>query len=241
MGRHSSGFLKTCEYCGVQFYVQLHRKDRVRFCSPACLYSGRRVKSRSEVEVICEYCGKTYIVPQHRKNKTRFCSVKCTSNGTSALRIELRRSGVGWQTYPEKRMPAKMKKNKLLFARHKDSARVRGIEFLFSFDEWLDVWITSGHFEERGRGVSSFCMARNGDVGPYSRENVKIITNAENLAERIFSQGELVHNSKLSTQDVLFIRENEGIIARKDLAIRFGIRHDHVRDIQKRKSWAWLS
>jgi hypothetical protein len=236
----SNGFLKTCEHCGVQFYVQLHRKDRVRFCSLSCLYVGRRTKPRSDVEVICEFCGRTYNVRQYRKGVTRFCSKSCAANGTAVARVEIRRDGVGWRTYPDKRMTAEEWKIKLHFHQHKYSAKIRGIEFLFSFEEWLTTWLESSHFEERGQGAGKFCMARKGDVGPYSKENVRIITNAENLAERVLPKGEFVHNSKLSTKDVLFIRENEGIIARKDLAIRFDIRHDHVRDIQKRKSWAWL-
>lgn len=60
---------------------------------------------------------------------------------------------------------------------------MRGIEWLFKFDEWLAVWMASGKWEQRGRGSSKYVMARNGDVGPYAAHNVRIITSRENIQE----------------------------------------------------------
>lgn len=60
-------------------------------------------------------------------------------------------------------------------------ARGRGIQWLFTFPTWWAVWVDSGKWSERGR--HGFVMARNGDVGPYSRENVRVITQAENMRE----------------------------------------------------------
>jgi hypothetical protein len=74
------------------------------------------------------------------------------------------------------------------FYDHKYSAALRGIKFLFTFDEWLQVWIDSGHLNEKGRGANAYCMARNGDKGPYKLGNVRIITNRENRAEQKLSK-----------------------------------------------------
>jgi hypothetical protein len=67
---------------------------------------------------------------------------------------------------------------------HKRSAKQRGIPFLLTYDEWLAIWQASGHFDERGKRRGNYCMARFGDAGPYSVDNVRIITMVENAAER---------------------------------------------------------
>lgn len=69
------------------------------------------------------------------------------------------------------------------FNSHKANSIKRGIPFLFSFSEWFDAWIKSGKFEQRGRGFG-YVMARYGDVGPYSKDNVYICTAAQNTADQ---------------------------------------------------------
>ena len=69
------------------------------------------------------------------------------------------------------------------FHNHKNGAKLRGIKFLLSFDEWLSVWKKSGKLSQRGRMREQYCMARFGDKGPYRIGNVKIIPNYENRAE----------------------------------------------------------
>ena len=34
---------------------------------------------------------------------------------------------------------------------HKQSAKSRNIAFLLSFEEWMQIWIDSGHLDQRGR------------------------------------------------------------------------------------------
>jgi hypothetical protein len=63
------------------------------------------------------------------------------------------------------------------------SAKDRGIEWRFSFEEWLKVWTDSGHLAERGRGRGRYVMARLGDVGPYSAGNVEIIPYEKNCRD----------------------------------------------------------
>jgi hypothetical protein len=65
---------------------------------------------------------------------------------------------------------------------HRNNASARGIPFLLTYDEWFKIWINSGHLAERGRRRDQYCMARPNDVGPYTIDNVIIITNAENIA-----------------------------------------------------------
>jgi hypothetical protein len=70
------------------------------------------------------------------------------------------------------------------FWHHRGRAKTRGIPFLFTFEEWSALWIESGKWEERGSGPEKYCMARQGDVGPYALGNVRICTNRENNAEQ---------------------------------------------------------
>lgn len=64
------------------------------------------------------------------------------------------------------------------YTRHKSNAKVRGIEFLLSYAEWIDWW--GDDYAERGRGANKLVMARIGDVGPYSLDNIIKITGSEN-------------------------------------------------------------
>lgn len=69
------------------------------------------------------------------------------------------------------------------FTAHKWNAKMRGIEFLFTFEQWRDWWTATGKWELRGRGRGKYCMRRHGDVGPYSIDNVFCGTNEENLRD----------------------------------------------------------
>ena len=73
-----------------------------------------------------------------------------------------------------------LKKAKEKFRDHKFGAKKRGIDFQFTFDQWYKLWIESGHWEQRGTHSGDYCMGRHGDVGPYSADNVSIITVKKN-------------------------------------------------------------
>jgi len=72
------------------------------------------------------------------------------------------------------------------FYMQKARSNERGIEWGFTFETW---WAVVGpYFGRRGKGPSDFCMARNGDAGPYAPGNVRMITNLENQSEHIFGR-----------------------------------------------------
>lgn len=64
----------------------------------------------------------------------------------------------------------------------RNAARQRGIEFLLTFEEWLDIW--GDKLSQRGKGTNRLCMSRHGDVGPYAVGNVSIITHSQNSKDR---------------------------------------------------------
>lgn len=63
------------------------------------------------------------------------------------------------------------------------NARTRGIEWKFNLASWWRIWELSGKWFQRGRGYG-YVMARKGDAGPYSPDNVYICTSAQNASDQ---------------------------------------------------------
>jgi hypothetical protein len=63
---------------------------------------------------------------------------------------------------------------------HRTNARMRGIEFKLTFEEWFVWWMETGHYHERGREVGKYVMARKGDKGAYELGNIECIQAQEN-------------------------------------------------------------
>jgi len=69
----------------------------------------------------------------------------------------------------------------------KTQAKIRGKEWKYTLEEWIAWWeekLGANWLEKRGRGKDKYVMGRIGDTGPYSTENTKCITNAENGYDR---------------------------------------------------------
>ena len=60
----------------------------------------------------------------------------------------------------------------------------RDIAWCFDYPEWLEMWLVSGKWEQRGRKSGQYCMCRAGDTGPYSRKNCFIGLTDTNGQER---------------------------------------------------------
>ena len=157
------------------------------------------------------------------------CQIEFTSEHKSAKFCSQKCNGL-YHRHP-------LRKAKHAFQMQKCAARTRKIVWAITFEEWWGVWQKSGKYAERGRGRGKYQMSRVGDVGPYSVENVRIITSDANLAEREAMPGELNGMAKLTEDDVLAIRAAEGVLSRTEVATHFGINYWHVRDIQKRHVW----
>ena len=74
-----------------------------------------------------------------------------------------------------------MYKVKKKFNDQRLSAGYRGIEWQFTFEEWLAWWGTD--IENRGRFKGQLVMARIGDSGPYHPDNVRKATTEDNVRE----------------------------------------------------------
>jgi hypothetical protein len=62
----------------------------------------------------------------------------------------------------------------------KRNATNRNIKWALTLWEWWTIWHDSGHWEERGRGMGKYVMARIADTGGYEIENVEIIKFEDN-------------------------------------------------------------
>lgn len=70
-----------------------------------------------------------------------------------------------------------------VYAAQRRNAGVRGISWDFDLWSWWQVWEASGKWAQRGKKTGQYVMARYNDTGPYSTDNVKIITCNENIRE----------------------------------------------------------
>lgn len=80
-------------------------------------------------------------------------------------------------------MDAQTQNAKIAFSSHKWRAKDRGIEFCFTFKEWVLWWkqnLGPDWHRLRGNKWNSFVMARKSDRGPYCLDNVECITNRQN-------------------------------------------------------------
>ena len=75
--------------------------------------------------------------------------------------------------YQKYKLTAKYK-----YTQARKGALRRGIEWLFTFETWCQVWSDSGHWSRRS--PTRYCMCRFGDEGPYSIENVYIAHASQN-------------------------------------------------------------
>jgi len=69
------------------------------------------------------------------------------------------------------------------FFEQRQAAKQRGIEWALDFWQWLEIWQSSGHLEERGRRKGCFQMCREGDTGAYCSSNVRIDLMQVNCSE----------------------------------------------------------
>lgn len=64
----------------------------------------------------------------------------------------------------------------------------RNIEWHLTFDEWINWWLSTGHWHERGKGSNKYVMSRFNDVGPYALNNIYCQTDGNNSREAAVRQ-----------------------------------------------------
>jgi len=62
------------------------------------------------------------------------------------------------------------------------------IQWNLTFEQWMEVWQQSGHWEERGCKKGQYCMSRYNDIGPYEIDNVFIQLHSDNIRQARLSK-----------------------------------------------------
>ncbi|KKK54309.1 hypothetical protein LCGC14_3086050 [marine sediment metagenome] len=77
------------------------------------------------------------------------------------------------------------RKRRIAYLGQRSNAEQRNISWQFNYVTWIRKWYESGKITERGKKSKEYCMARIGDIGPYSYNNTKIITNNQNVRDSL--------------------------------------------------------
>ena len=113
----------------------------------------------------------------------------------------------------------------------KRHAEDRQIPWLFTYESWLEKWMLSGKWFERGRKPEQFCMCRFGDEGAYSPRNCFISTNQENALQR-WEGKEKITNGLAKEIAKLYLTTS---MSQREVADRFGVDQSYVSRIVNRK------
>lgn len=82
-----------------------------------------------------------------------------------------------------------MKKAKKRYNEQKNGCRCRHdkngnfIEMRLTFDEWLDIWLSSEHYHKMGACRGHYVMSRYNDIGHYEIGNVFIQLHSDNVRD----------------------------------------------------------
>lgn len=70
---------------------------------------------------------------------------------------------------------------KAAFQNLRTNAKRRGKEFSITFDQFKKFCVKTDYLKKRGRSSSGFHIDRIDEQGPYSIENIQVLTNSENV------------------------------------------------------------
>ena len=118
---------------------------------------------------------------------------------------------------------------------HRNSARARNIDFLLSFEQWWEIWLASGKWDQRGRCNGQYVMSRLGpDIGPYAAGNVVIQTvnrNATEKKQRAWNTGKTLITKKPVTINGI------NYLGAEDASKQLGIHRDTLR-YRLKQNWS---
>jgi hypothetical protein len=193
----------------------------------------------------CKVCHKTIAIPKQQVGIRKYCSRKCEyEDRKEAFHAAGREKAIPKLIARNKARADTpwIKELKRAFYSHRQNAHTRNIPWELTFAQWLQIWVESGHLAERGLGHNKYCMARNGDIGPYSITNVKIVTTDENLYDRVINnrlpKGHDHHNAKLTEDKVRYIRKNPDNLTTRQLSELFEVGLEAIQRVRNGTRWA---
>jgi len=139
-----------------------------------------------------------------------------------------------------------MKKFRQAYKDQKNNAAKRGIEFKFTYDQWVAWWeanLGPNWFDLRGCKRGQYVMARHGDAGSYRIENVSCLTVTANHKDQVtngkcgFVKGHRIRRKtiggrpkKLTQTQEAEVRKMRG--TQKAIAAHFGVSERLIRNIK---------
>ena len=249
---NKTGLYRACNWCGKEYYVHPYRVDESKFCSSTCMYQGRTERSPEGAILNCEHCGKGFYVTQGRKDTARFCSQRCSGLSTSQLRGVITHGMTG---SPEHRCWEAMKARCAPTGEYHKS----GISVC---EEWRNDFVAFYNFMGPRPSLKHSLDRYPNAQGNYEPGNVRWASPKEQGWSKVGKpksqhfkktmsarmMGSQNPFAKLTEDDVREIRSLEltyGTRKQKqkylqELAARFGISYQYVRDLQRRIAWSWL-
>lgn len=109
---------------------------------------------------------------------------------------------------------------------HKGHSKERNIEFLMSLEDWLEMWLDSGKWDQRGKEATQYQMCRFGDLGPYSKINCYIATAEENQWAK--------HQIPVGEHLSIYIDWCAGLFTQQQLAEKYKRSQSHISNIVRR-------
>ena len=112
---------------------------------------------------------------------------------------------------------------KQVFNNQRDHAYDRDILWNLSYAEWLEMWLVSGQWLNRGRAANQYQMCRYLDEGAYSVNNCCIQTGAQNQIDR--------HTVPVGETREIKIDWATGLYTQQDIATRYGLSQSAISKI----------
>ena len=134
---------------------------------------------------------------------------------------------------------------RLAFLGHRFGAKKRGLGFDFTYEQWVGWWekhLGPDWFTLRGTGTGQYVMARFGDKGPYSVENVRCATGTQNRKEGLHRKDR--GYAKLTEEQVrvIYLKVKSGPRGTAmRMAEQFRVTDRTVRDIARKLTWGHVT
>jgi len=253
---------RKCVHCGKAFSIE-PLQAAAKYCSDACMVAARKQRRKVlGVTRICEQCGKEFYAQPYRETTARFCSKSCQGLAIPAEELARRATTHGYS-----RQGGNNEGTRKWSAEYRAWLNMKrrcehGRFYVENGIEVCERWANSfpAFLEDMGPKPSSkHSLDRYPNrFGNYELGNCRWATRKEQgwskigqsqTAEARRKKAEAVYRTlsnnenakqKLTVTDIQAIRMLEGEIPRSFIAQHYGINVWHVRDIQKRRVWAWV-
>ena len=94
-----------------------------------------------------------------------------------------------------------LKQVKKQYWNHQQRAKRKGISFELSLEQWIKIWLDSGHYYNKGTKKGQYVMSRYKDQGGYAVDNVYIQTVGDNTREAFTTNNKDFTRPKLGTEN----------------------------------------